>query len=117
MKKYILKAWRGEESLRKVFWVYTVLGLLPFSFLLNFLQLVGVSAEKNGHSTNGLLSLMAVLGVIFLVYMVWAVGSLWKCSFNVKWKWWGYLSRAGVLWFVFLFVTGVVKAIFIIGLI
>lgn len=39
MKKYILRAWRGEESLRKVFWVYIILGFSLFLTLLNFLQL------------------------------------------------------------------------------
>ena len=112
MKKYILKAWHGEESLKKVFWIYSILGLLLFSFLLNFLQLVGVSAEENGHSTNGLLSLMVALTIGFIVYMIWALGSLWKCSFNVKWKWWGYLSRLYILWFVLAFGSSIVAIIF-----
>lgn len=97
----LMKAWHGEERLWKVFWLYTVLGSFLILFLLQFLQAVGLSAEKNGHSTTWILVLIGLLTIFLLAYSVWTITSLWKCAFNVSWKGWGYLGRAYVIWCVF----------------
>ncbi len=112
MKSSIIRASKGEERLWIVFWLYNVLGLLLFAFLLKFLQAVGISAEKNGHSDIGILVLISVLTIVFIAYIVWAVGSLWRCAFNVEWKWWGYLGRAYVLWFIFSLIAIMVSQLF-----
>ncbi|MFZ5523562.1 MAG: zinc ribbon domain-containing protein [Pseudomonadota bacterium] len=97
MKRYIIRAWNGEERLWIVYWLYNVLGI----FLLRLLAAIGVIAIT---AINAFI-VKAIVGIVFLVlyiaYFIWAVGSLWKCAFNVKWKGWGYLGRAYVLMFVF----------------
>ena len=100
MKKYIIRAWKGEERLWIVFWLYGVLGLSFLTILQIFLQAVGTSAEKNGHSTTGIVIIMSFITIFAIAYIVWAICSLWRCAFNAKWKWLGYLSRGYVLWSV-----------------
>lgn len=81
---FIKRAWRGEEKLWKVFWLYNVLGGL----LLNVFVYVIASVAF------GLL----IVGVIFwLAYLVWVLVSIWRCAFNVNAKFWGYLARIYII--------------------
>jgi hypothetical protein len=98
MKKYVTRAWKGEERLWKVFWLYNILYMYILAQLSNFLLAVGASGEKNGFNNTKVFVLISSL--VFIIYMIWAVCSLWKCAFNVERKWWGYIVRTYVVLFV-----------------
>ena len=90
----IARAWKGEERLWRVFWIYVVLG----SVVINLGQTIVASIETAGVLTG-------VWGIIFevvwalipLTYFIWAMTSLWKCAFNTGWKGLGNLIRAFVI--------------------
>jgi len=108
MKKYIIRARKGEERLWKVFWLNIVL----VSLLLRFLSPFVFSLLSAGNIYIEwkifrfiTMILLLVFVVLIIVYFIWALASMWKCAFNVdvKWKWMGYLARALVVWYVFSF--------------
>ena len=89
----IYKSWGGQEKLWKVFWIYGVLFALPFvaAFLI---------AGKIGTF------LLVLVGLIYLIYLVWVYVSMWKCSFNCGWRGWGYIVRVLVVLNVLSMVLG-----------
>ena len=111
MKSYLIKAWNGQENLWKVFWLYNVLGPLLFALMFSLVQGFGISAENNGHGSNGLAILSGVIAITLIVYLIWALRSLWKCAFNVKSKFWGYICRVWVIWFAFSFIYSTVLSV------
>jgi hypothetical protein len=76
----ISAAWKGDEKLWKVFWIYQWLFGIAFSVALDF------SADF------GLLAELAVR-VAEAVWVVWVVVAQWRCSFNARWRGWGYVVR------------------------
>lgn len=102
----IIKARNGEERLWIVFWIYTVIGILFTTSLYN--ALLQAITDLRGY---GPLVLLFVLVIAYLAYIVWAMGSLWRCAFNVGWKGWGYLARACVVWNILVFLVIVVSAV------
>ena len=85
---WVKKAWRGEEKLWKVFWIYDILG----GFLLVVINKI----------LGKILGASLILGisdfVIWIVFCIWITVSLWRCAFNLDWKFWGYIAR---IWAVF----------------
>ena len=91
----IKKAWLGDEKLWKVFWIY--------NFLLGGFLNIGIDQiDKLGES------FFWVFVVVYLVWAIWVLGSLWRCAFNASWKGWGYIIRGIVV----LCVVVIVLAIF-----
>jgi hypothetical protein len=94
---WIISAWRGEERLWKVFWIYGVL----LSIILTVIQFV---ALKFGAVAN------ITLLVIRIIYSIWLLVAQWRCAFNAKWTVWSYVIRIfiilGILGFVLGFVFG-----------
>ena len=82
--KEVVMAWKGEEKLWKVFWLYNVLLGICFSKAFDFVPEESVS-------------LTLILLALALIWTVWVMVSLWRCSFNTRWKGWGYLARALVI--------------------
>lgn len=79
--KALEAAWQGDEKLWKVFWIYQWL----FGIALTS---AWVLSENFG---------LLVEGVVLAVVAVWFVGVVvaqWRCSFNARWRGWGYVVRA-----------------------
>ncbi len=81
MKGFFLRAWRGEEPLWRVFWVYgVVVGIvitIVDSVLSSFIH--GIA--------------YAPFFIFMLAYTVWNIVATWRCAFNAKRRLWGYIAR------------------------
>ena len=80
------KTLRGEQRLAVVFWLYCVLGTAvviasPFLFA-DWLYDQRFPAWG-----------FTLIGVIEVVFVVWAHVSLWLCAFNSNHRWLGYVAR------------------------
>ena len=77
----IKQAWRGEEKLWKVFWIYNFL----FGAFINWCL---DNVEKANFEP-----LTWLLLIITPVWIVWVAVSMWRCAFNSDWRPWGYIVR------------------------
>ena len=84
MMNIIKKCWRGEEKLWKVFWLYGVLLKIVVR-----LALAGVAAISP--VIAGILGIAVLL--LAIPYIVWSLVSTWRCAFNVRQEFWGYMAR------------------------
>lgn len=78
---FIARSWKGKELLWKVYWLYFV---LLGHFVLRGID--GISILDKDYLT------ISYLGFV-LVFYIWASTSVWKCAFNTKTKFWGYVAR------------------------
>lgn len=76
-----LRAWRGEQPLWKVFWVY---GVAASSALIG-LYATAFYVDRIG--------LRQVLLLCFAAYTVWILVSVWRCANNTEEKYWSLLAR------------------------
>ena len=76
-----IRAWRGEEPLWKVFWVYGVATSVTIVVLY-------VVAFYDGH-----MALRQVLLPCFAAYTAWILVSVWRCADNTDEKLWSMLAR------------------------
>lgn len=76
-----LSAWRGQQPLWKVFWLYGVgvSGVLIATYLLAFLA--------------DAVALRQILVLCFVPYTVWILVSIWRCSNNAREQFWRMLAR------------------------
>jgi hypothetical protein len=76
-----LSAWRGQQPLWKVFWLYgvAVSGALIAIYLLAFV----VDA----------VALRQILVLCFVPYTAWILVSIWRCSNNVREQFWRVVAR------------------------
>lgn len=91
VKEIILKGWRGEERMWKVFWFYYVLFsfVIVIAYMPKFiLESQGVALSVTVHAAYSL-----TLLIVLVAWLVWIVVSLWRCAFNNEWRVWGYLVR------------------------
>lgn len=108
MKKYLRKCVNGEEKLWIVFWLINILGgfiisVIPSLAIYKFI--IGSVAEITINNPGILTFLkylpLILLGIILVIFGLWytvfALVSLWKCSWNTKHKIWGYLARGFIL--------------------
>jgi hypothetical protein len=88
--EWIKAAWRGEERLWKVYWVYGFLLSigLKIAYFLGFMAaaMVGI---------NFVFTPAAIL--FYFIYIVWLMVSEWRCAFNADWRIWGYIVRFFIL--------------------
>lgn len=87
VQKAIRGAWKGEERLWIVFWVYFWLIGIVVSVGSGFLADAGLLAEL-------------VAGVLGAAWLVWIAVSQWRCSSNTSWRGWGYVVRVLVVFSV-----------------
>jgi len=75
--------WRGEGPLWRVYWLWGVAGswILAILFTLALVQF-GVTAW-----------LYSIAALVMLVYTVWILVSVWRCSWNVREEHWGLIAR------------------------
>lgn len=79
-------AWLGEARLWKVFWILGVVlpvgvGLLAAVFVLSVI----------------LAPVAIVLWIALFIYTILWWRMMWRCSFNVNWRGWGYVGRVLVV--------------------
>jgi hypothetical protein len=95
----IAKAWRGEERLWKVFWIY------------NFL--IGIAMGMPIEYIENLIALSIFFIAVFLPWGVWVTVSMWRCAFNSGWRGWGYIVRGIVILALVAIVLMIVAAILV----
>ncbi len=91
--RFIGKAWRGEERLWKVFWIYYVLGSIAAN-LIGVALGIGVLFLLK---TQGKPDIFAATNVgigVGTIYSIWILVALWRCSQNATL---GSLVRAWVI--------------------
>ena len=76
-----IRAWRGEQRLWKVFWLYGV----ATSVTIVALYIVAFY--------DGRMALRQVLLPCFAAYTAWILISVWRCAGNTNEKLWGTLAR------------------------
>jgi hypothetical protein len=76
-----LRAWRGEQPLWKVFWVYGVAA----SSALIALYMFGFYLDR--------VALRQVLLPCFAGYTAWILVSVWRCANNAEKNFWSMLAR------------------------
>ncbi len=76
-----LRAWRGEQPLWKVFWLYGV----AFS---SSMIVVYITAFFVDH-----VALRQILLLAFAPYTAWLLISIWRCADNTHEKLWSMLAR------------------------
>ncbi len=92
----VLRIWRGEERLWKVYWLVAVLGGWAFATLVGSMVRTGFLYDLLG------LALLA----IFAAYS--GVG-VWRCAFNVQRVIWGYAARTIIAVSLVYFVVAIVQ--------
>lgn len=95
----MLRIWRGEERLWKVYWLVAILGGWALGTLVSTMVGTGFLHDLLG---------LSVL-VIFAVYC--GVG-VWRCAFNVQRVIWGYAARTIIAVSLVYFVVAVVQGAF-----
>lgn len=77
----LLKAWRGEERLWKVWWLIG----LPVRFVEQYLS-------RRVHTFDPTPAEMAVIALFVVIGIVWAYCA-WRCSPNVSHPFWKFVAR------------------------
>jgi hypothetical protein len=85
----IQRAWAGNERLAIVFWYYAFLGGIALSLVSGWAFKVADTADIK--AVGVLINLATFLAS--LVYSVWLVVALWRCSPNVGRKLWSNLAK------------------------
>jgi type VI protein secretion system component VasK len=85
---WLKRAWRGEERLWKVFWLYSL-----FAPLLAYLLLIVFPLQVYGT----LLITYSYFFVGWTLFNCWVVVPLWRCADNTGWWLWTRLARINVL--------------------
>ena len=76
-----LRAWRGQQPLWKVFWLYGVatscalIAIYAFAFIFEHV------------------ALRQILVLCFAPYTAWILVSVWRCANNAREQFWGLLAR------------------------
>ncbi len=76
-----LRAWRGEQPLWKVFWIY---GVAASTVLITF-YVIAFYADR--------VALRQVLLLFFAPYTFWILVSVWRCANNTEQRIWGMFAR------------------------
>lgn len=76
-----IRAWRGQEPLWKVFWLYGV----ATSSLMIAIYVFAFVVER--------VALRQILVICFAPYTAWTLVSVWRCANNAREQFWGMLAR------------------------
>ncbi|MGH8128003.1 MAG: hypothetical protein ACRETC_06500 [Gammaproteobacteria bacterium] len=83
-RNIITRAWRGQEPLWLVFWIYNVLVGFLFNLFLGWLL------------DMHLLHAALALSIFLLAYAVWILVAIWRCAANSM-ALWLFLARLIVI--------------------
>ncbi len=86
--------WRGEKTLARVFWVYGILYGAGLKIAMGGIILALVSLSDS----NDLIGIVSIpIAIIYFIYVIWILVSIWRSAFNTKYKFWGYVARLYVI--------------------
>jgi len=91
----VQQAWRGEERLWRVFWVYGV-ALSIVGFFGSLAVELGTAMSSGVVGTPSESTWFLYYHIWLAVsecYWVWLGVSLWRCAFNVQRRVWGHGAR------------------------
>jgi hypothetical protein len=95
----VLRIWRGEERLWKVYWLVAMLGGWALATLVGAMVRTGF--------------LYDLLGLALLVVFASFSGvGVWRCAFNVRKVIWGYAARTIIAVSLVYFVVAIVQGAF-----
>lgn len=94
---FVKRAWRGEEKLWKIFWIFGV----AFGFAYNYL----LSLFSGG-------AVFWALVALFIVYDIWLSVALWRCAFNSGLKIWGYIARIIAVILIIMYIGAAAATVF-----
>jgi len=81
---FFKRAWKGEEKLWKVWWLFGV----PLNIVSTIIE--KMSDMKSPPMPMGIL--VALLFVMFALWVYWCIAA-WRCAPNVETKSWAYIAR------------------------
>ena len=82
---YVLRSFHGLEKLWMAYW-------------LNFVAInTAVSNVVDTLITDKSLSIQIVFLIVILTVLIGSIVSVWRCAFNVKNHYWGYIARVIVV--------------------
>ena len=99
-------AWRGQVPLWRAFWVYFVMGhgvILGLGCGVLVLSLLAGFIVNPSSSTSGMVGLAmggTIISLVFLVFAVWAVVTVWRCANNCTIKIRGTYARVLMVGYV-----------------
>lgn len=76
-----LRAWRGQQPLWKVFWVY---GVVTSGVLITF-YVIAFYVDR--------IALRQALLIFFAPYTAWILVSVWRCANNTRERFWSLFAR------------------------
>jgi len=119
MGDFLVKCWRGEERLWKVFWgcgvapsliLVLLVSRTAESVLIEFLVFVSNVASVPVESFELLFHYFFFLFLfLIVVYSTWLFVSVWRCAPNVKWQLWRKLARINTVFGVVTFYPGIIS--------
>lgn len=100
--KFCLNAWNGKAPLLTVFWGLWFPGQI-FIWLLNYILfylvifLLGEDAVRSLENLSGPAVIpYIIMGAVQIGIEIFLIRCVWKCSWNVKNRVWGYLARIAI---------------------
>lgn len=82
---YVLSSFNGHEKLWMAYWI-------------NFVSInTAVSNLVDKFIIDKSLSVQIVFLIVILTVLIWSIVSVWRCAFNVKNNFWGYIARVIVV--------------------
>lgn len=79
--KFSINYWSGTEPLWKAYWLNFVLAGYGLSRI----------GELDFISSSSSISI--IYAILLITFYIWAIVGVWRCAFNTKRKFWGYLAR------------------------
>ena len=101
----LLSYWNGKQKLWKAFWLIGFVLQFVLIIFFGIFNLIGIALGLTW-------SIKFIIFLINIIYTIWVLVSIWNCSYNVKNKIWGDLSRVIVVLNVillFLTYTGIIS--------
>ncbi len=122
MQSIIIRNWKGEEKLWKVFLIWNFLVAIVLSLFSEIISLITllpvalqVGVNKNLHGITFPKVILAFVGIFVIIfslaYFIWALVSLWRSAFNSSKKILGYLARLWVIAVLFFSIVAPVLGI------
>ena len=102
-KNFIIRGWKGEEKLWKVFWLYgfllcpllSLIGILLFSVCLALKHNGDIQFFYHYLSNESCLSYMSDIASLILlpVTILWTTVATWRCAPNCTYAFFKYIAR------------------------
>lgn len=88
--------WEGQANLASAYWLIGVVGSTILGVMVYGLEAVITTPESASLHTSIKIALSlsyTFLSILSIPYAIFAMVSIWRCSWNSDWKGWGYIAR------------------------